>query len=55
MAWLRRCLKLLRWWSGDDAYERYLAAHWGHDHPMLTRREFYRYWFDRNGKRMRCC
>ena len=27
MSLLRRIWRLLRWWSGDDAYERYLAEY----------------------------
>ncbi|HYE07391.1 MAG TPA: CstA-like transporter-associated (seleno)protein [Planctomycetota bacterium] len=50
VAWSR-----LREWSGDDAYERYLAEHRGHGHALLGRREFYRAYFDRRGKRPRCC
>ncbi|MBA3684670.1 MAG: putative selenoprotein [Planctomycetes bacterium] len=45
----------LRCWSGDDAYERYLAQHRGHQHALLSRRDFYRDYFDRRAKRPRCC
>lgn len=45
----------LREWSGDDAYERYLAEHRGHGHALLGRREFYRAYFERRAKRPRCC
>lgn len=45
----------LREWSGDDAYERYLADHRDHAHALLSRRDFYRDYFDRRGKRPRCC
>jgi hypothetical protein len=45
----------LRCWSGDDAYERYCAEHAGHGHELLSRRAFYRAYFDRRGKRPRCC
>jgi len=45
----------LREWSGDDAYERYCAAHRGHGHALLTRRAFYRDYLDRRGSRPRCC
>lgn len=55
MGRLSRAWALLRWWSGDDAYERYRAAHHGHGHRLLTRREFYRDYFERQGKRPRCC
>jgi hypothetical protein len=30
MRLLRHMWRLLRWWSGDDAYERYLAEHRKH-------------------------
>jgi hypothetical protein len=55
MSALRRLWRLLRAWSGDDAYERYCAEHAGHGHPLLDRREFYRRYFDRRGNRPRCC
>ncbi len=45
----------LRCWSGDDAYERSCAEHAGHGHEMLSRRAFYRAYFDRRAKRPRCC
>ncbi len=45
----------LRCWSGDDAYDRYLAGHQGHAHPLLSRREFYQDYFERRAKRPRCC
>ena len=45
----------LREWSGDDAYERYLATHRECGHKPLGRREFYADYFDRRGKRPRCC
>jgi uncharacterized short protein YbdD (DUF466 family) len=45
----------LRSWSGDDAYERYLATHRGHQHKLLSRREFYRRYFDHRGGGPRCC
>ena len=50
---LRRCWSYLREWSGDDAYERYVAEHrdHGHGHDLLDRREFYRQYFDRRGNR----
>lgn len=47
--------RLLRRWSGDDAYERYCAAHHGHAHRLMNRREFYRDYFARQGQRPRCC
>jgi hypothetical protein len=52
---LKHCWQHLREWSGDDAYERYLLAHRDHQHRLLTRREFYRDYLDRRGKRPRCC
>lgn len=54
---LRRLWLALREWSGDDAYERYLAEHRGHGHtePPLSRRAFYAGYFDRRAKRPRCC
>ena len=45
----------LRCWSGDDAYERYCADHAGHGHELLSRRAFYRAYFERRAKRPRCC
>jgi hypothetical protein len=45
----------LRCWSGDDAYERYLREHRGHGHDLLSRRAFYRDYFNRRGSRPRCC
>jgi hypothetical protein len=59
---MRRLIRLwslwwgrLREWSGDDAYERYLMAHRGHGHALLSRRAFYRDYLDRRGSRPRCC
>jgi hypothetical protein len=52
---LHRAWSRLRHWSGDDAYERYLAEHAGHGHALLTRRAFYRDYFDRRARRPRCC
>jgi hypothetical protein len=52
---LRTAWRSLRCWSGDDAYDRYLAEHRGHAHRLLGRREFYRGYFDRRSKRPRCC
>lgn len=42
--WLGVAWALLRQWSGDDAYERYLAHHQlAHpDQPFLSRRAFTR-------------
>ncbi len=54
VAWTRLRVAL-REWSGDDAYERYLADHRGHGHAIMGKREFYRAYFDRRGKRPRCC
>jgi hypothetical protein len=45
----------LREWSGDDAYERYVAEHRGHGHDLMDRRRFYRDYFERRAKRPRCC
>jgi uncharacterized short protein YbdD (DUF466 family) len=45
----------LRHWSGDDAYERYLAHHRGHHHQLMDRREFYRQYLDKRGGGSRCC
>jgi uncharacterized short protein YbdD (DUF466 family) len=48
----------LREWSGDDAYDRYLSEHRGHEHDgheLMSRRDFYRAYFERRGKRPRCC
>ncbi len=55
MGRLARFWNLLRWWSGDDAYERYCAEHRGHGHALLTKREFYRDYFNRAGRKPRCC
>jgi uncharacterized short protein YbdD (DUF466 family) len=59
---MRTCLRILsalwsglRSWSGDDAYDRYLVDHRGHQHKLLSRREFYRRYFDRRGGGPRCC
>lgn len=54
-AGLRLAWALLRDWSGDDAYERYCRAHAGHGHDLLSRRAFYRRYFEQRGKRPRCC
>ena len=57
----------LRRWSGDDAYDRYCAEHANgaehadcadhaeHGHDLLSRREFYRRYYNDQGKRPRCC
>lgn len=45
----------LRRWSGDDAYERYLAEHQQHGHQLLSRREFYRRYLDHRAGGSRCC
>jgi hypothetical protein len=45
----------VREWSGDDAYERYLAAHAGHGHAVLSRRDFYHAYFIARAARPRCC
>ncbi|MEK7413637.1 MAG: CstA-like transporter-associated (seleno)protein [Planctomycetota bacterium] len=55
MNWLHTAWRHLRHWSGDDAYERYLAEHREHGHELLSRREFYRQYFERQGKKARCC
>jgi hypothetical protein len=47
--------RYLRAWSGDDAYERYCAGHSDHGHALLSRRDFYRAYFDRRATRPRCC
>lgn len=47
--------RLLRTWTGDDAYDDYLRSHAGHHHEVLSRREFYRRYFEERGKRPRCC
>jgi uncharacterized short protein YbdD (DUF466 family) len=62
MHWGHICWRFIRRLSGDDAYERYVA-HCRDMHetmlnppPMLTRREFYR-WYQEdkwNGPN-RCC
>jgi uncharacterized short protein YbdD (DUF466 family) len=53
--WWRQVIAYLRRWSGDDAYERYLAEHQGHGHAPLSRREFYRRYLDRRAGGSRCC
>lgn len=56
---LRSAWALLRQWSGDDAYERYLAHHQltHPDQPLLSRREFIRrYQYERfSSGPNRCC
>lgn len=54
-AWWRQVIAYLRRWSGDDAYERYLAEHQGHGHEVLNRREFYKRYLDRRAGGSRCC
>ncbi len=53
--WWRQIIAYLRRWSGDDAYERYLAEHQGHGHTLLNRREFYRRYLDKRASGSRCC
>lgn len=53
-AW-RALVAFLRRWSGDDAYERYLADHRHHGHALLSRREFYRRYLDHRAGGSRCC
>lgn len=53
--WWRQIIAYLRRWSGDDAYERYLAEHQGHGHDVLNRREFYKRYLDRRAGGSRCC
>lgn len=55
LPWWRQIVAYLRRWSGDDAYERYLAEHRGHGHALLSRREFYRRYLDRRAGGSRCC
>ena len=55
LPWWRQVIAYLRRWSGDDAYERYLAEHQGHGHALLSRREFYRRYLDRRAGGSRCC
>src|SRR3954468_19844191 len=55
MGWLATLWHRLREWSGDDAYDRYLAEHRGHGHALLTRPAFYRAYFHRRANRPRCC
>ena len=61
---LRIFWQRLRQFSGDDAYERYLAhyaMHTGHvcehhDEAPLTKKEFYRQWQDEKWQGIkRCC
>ena len=54
-SWWRQIIAYLRRWSGDDAYERYLAEHQGHGHALLNRREFYRRYLDKRASGSRCC
>ncbi len=51
----RTLVAFLRRWSGDDAYERYLADHRHHGHALLSRREFYRRYLDHRAGGSRCC
>ena len=53
--WWRQVIAFLRRWSGDDAYERYLAEHHLHGHALLSRREFYRRYLDHRAGGSRCC
>jgi uncharacterized short protein YbdD (DUF466 family) len=53
--WWRQVIAYLRRWSGDDAYERYLAEHQGHGHVLMDRREFYRRYLDKRAGGSRCC
>ncbi len=53
--WWRTVIDFLRRWSGDDAYERYVADHHDHGHQLLSRREFYRRYLDKRGSGSRCC
>lgn len=55
LPWWRQVIAYLRRWSGDDAYERYLAGHRGHGHALLSRREFYRRYLDKRAGGSRCC
>lgn len=55
MPWWSRIRAYLRRWSGDDAYERYLAEHRQHGHALLSRREFYRRYLDHRAGGSRCC
>jgi uncharacterized short protein YbdD (DUF466 family) len=53
--WYAMVFAYLRRWSGDDAYERYLAEHQHHGHQLLSRREFYRRYLDHRAGGSRCC
>ena len=53
--WWSHVIAYLRHWSGDDAYERYLADHQHHGHELLSRREFYRRYLDHRAGGSRCC
>jgi uncharacterized short protein YbdD (DUF466 family) len=53
--WWRQVIAYLRRWSGDDAYERYVADHRGHGHELLSRREFYKRYLDKRAGGSRCC
>ncbi len=53
--WWSHVIAYLRRWSGDDAYERYLADHQHHGHELLSRREFYRRYLDHRAGGSRCC
>lgn len=55
LSWWRKAIAFLRRWSGDDAYERYLADHRHHGHALLSRREFYRRYLDHRAGGSRCC
>jgi hypothetical protein len=49
--------RLLRAWSGDDAYERYLArrACAGAEEPVLTRAAFFARHIEENWRRYAAC
>lgn len=55
VSWWSHVIAYLRRWSGDDAYERYLADHQHHGHALLSRREFYRRYLDHRAGGSRCC
>ena len=55
LRWWSRIRSYLRAWSGDDAYDRYLAEHHLHGHALLSRREFYRRYLDHRAGGSRCC
>lgn len=47
--------RLLKNWSGDDAYELYLKNPHHKSCRPLSQKEFYKDYFEARGKKPRCC